>query len=245
MALPRSPERLQKLIANAGLCSRRQAEQLLRSGQVQVNGLPARLGDKADPSCDRINVAGEALAAPPPPLLLLLNKPIGVLCSCRDPQGRPTVLDLLPPELRHHRGLHPVGRLDADSHGALLLSNQGALTLTLTHPRYGHRKTYRVWVQGHPTATSLARWRRGLPLDDQPSQPVAVRILDSSASATCLEVVMGEGRNRQIRRTAAALGHPVRDLQRLAIGPLGLGSLRHGEWRRLDRGEWSQLVQPS
>jgi len=245
MAPAAGPERLQKLIANAGLCSRRRAEDLLRAGQVAVNGRPAQLGDRADPAIDRISVAGQALLAPPQPLVLLLNKPMGVLCSCRDPRGRPTVLDLLPPQLARGQGLHPVGRLDADSRGALLLSNQGALTLRLSHPRYGHRKTYRVWVEGHPAPEVLSRWRRGVSLDGRPPQPVAVRRLCASATASCLELVMGEGRNRQIRRTAALLGHPVRDLQRLAIGDLNLGRLREGEWRRLDRGEWQPLVQPS
>ena len=238
-------ERLHKLIANAGLCSRRRAEELLRDGLVSVNGQPAQLGDKADPSCDAIAVAGKPLAAPPEPLVLLLNKPMGVLCSCSDPHGRPTVLDLLPPELRQNSGLHPVGRLDADSRGALLLSNQGDLTLRLTHPRYGHRKTYRVWVEGQPSAAALGRWRRGIRLDGQATQPVGVRVLKTTGDATWLEVVMGEGRNRQIRRTAALLGHPVRDLQRLAIGTVELGRLGEGEWRRLDRGEWPNLAQPS
>ncbi len=238
-------ERLQKLIANAGLCSRRRAEELLRNGLVAVNGATAQLGDKADPNRDRITVAGRPLAVPPAPLVLLLNKPMGVLCSCSDPHRRPTVLDLLPAELRRNTGLHPVGRLDADSRGALLLSNQGDLTLQLTHPRYGHRKTYRVWVEGQPSGAALERWRRGVQLDGQPTQPVQLRVLRSSAAATGLEVVMGEGRNRQIRRTAALLGHPVLDLQRLAIGGLELGALQEGEWRRLDRREWQALAQPS
>ena len=245
MAPAGGPERLQKVMANAGLCSRRRAEELLRAGLVQVNGQPAQLGDKADPASDRISVAGRPLATAPEPLVLLLNKPMGVLCSCQDPHGRPTVLDLVPMELRQGRGLHPVGRLDADSRGALLLSNQGDLTLRLTHPRYGHRKTYRVWVQGHPSVATLARWRQGLPLDGRPTQPVGVRRVSTRADRTCLEVVMGEGRNRQIRRTAAILGHPVDDLQRLAIGSLSLDGLREGDWRRLDRREWQQLVQPS
>lgn len=239
-----APERLQKLMAAAGLCSRRQAEALLRQGLVQVNGAVAQLGDRADPARDRITVRGQPLAARPEPLLLLLNKPVGVLCSCHDPQGRPTVLDLLPPELRQGSGLHPVGRLDADSRGALLLSNQGELTLRLTHPRYGHRKTYRVWVEGRPEAAVLERWAAGVPLDGQASQPVGLTVIGRRAGATALELEMGEGRNRQIRRTAAVLGHPVLDLQRRAIGPLPLGELPEGRWRRLDRQEWQALTTP-
>jgi pseudouridine synthase len=238
------PERLQKLIAATGLCSRRRAEELLRAGLVQVNGVPAALGDKASPLRDRIVVEGRPLAPTPEPLVLLVNKPRGVLCSCSDPQGRRTVLDLLPPELRQGWGLHPVGRLDFESRGALLLSNQGELTLRLTHPRYSHRKTYRVLVRGVPPAEVLQQWRQGIRLDGRPTQPVGLEVLNRSSGDTWLKVVMGEGRNRQIRRTAASLGYPVLDLQRLAIGPLLLGVLREGQWRYLDRGEWQGLVQP-
>lgn len=228
-----APERLQKLIAASGLCSRRHAELLLRDGLVRVNGQVASLGSQADPWRDHISVDGRPLAMPPPRLTLLLNKPPGVLCTCSDPRGRPTVLDLLPEAWRQGQGLHPVGRLDAESRGALLISNDGDLTLRLTHPRYGHRKTYRVWVEGHPTPDTLQRWRAGVPLDGVASAPVVVRPVRRSHQATLLEVRMGEGRNRQIRRTAAWLGHPVRDLQRLAIGPLRLGALAEGQWRRV------------
>lgn len=226
-------ERLQKLMAAAGFCSRRRGEELLRQGRVRVNGRPAGLGDQADAARDRIEVDGRPLQAAPPSLTLLLNKPVGVLCTCHDPRGRPTVLDLLPPPLRRGQGLHPVGRLDADSRGALLLSNDGDFTLRLTHPRYGHRRTYRVWVRGVPDAAALQQWRSGVPLDGQPSQPVALRLLERDVEAALLELQMGEGRNRQIRRTAALLGHPVLDLQRTAIGPWSLGELPEGRWRRL------------
>ena len=227
-------ERLQKLIAGSGICSRRQAETLLREGQVRVNGCVAQLGEQADPERDQISIAGQPLDPAPAPLTLLLHKPPGVLCTCHDPQGRPTVLDLLPDHWRHQAGLHPVGRLDADSRGALLLSNDGDLTLRLTHPRYGHRKTYRVWVGGHPSAATFQTWRQGVPLDGVASAPVDVRPLQHSRHATLLEVTMHEGRNRQIRRTADLLGHPVRDLLRVAIGSVALGQLAEGHWRRLD-----------
>ncbi|MFM7464435.1 MAG: pseudouridine synthase [Cyanobium sp.] len=227
-------ERLQKLIAGSGLCSRRQAEALLREGQVWVNGSVAQLGEQADPVRDQISVAGQPLAPAPAPLTLLLHKPPGVLCTCHDPQGRPTVLDLLPDHWRQQSGLHPVGRLDAESRGALLLSNDGNLTLRLTHPRYGHRKIYRVWVGGHPSEETLHTWRRGVSLDGVASAPVGVHWLQHSRHATLLEVTMHEGRNRQIRRTAERLGHPVRDLLRVAIGAVALGQLPEGHWRRLD-----------
>jgi pseudouridine synthase len=238
-------ERLQKLIAAAGLGSRRSAETLVRAGRVTVNGRVATLGDQADPQRDRIEVDGRPLGRAAPPLLLLLNKPAGVLCSCHDPQGRGTVLDLLPAELRRGRGLHPVGRLDADSRGALLLTNQGDLTLRLTHPRYGHTKTYRVWVNGVPTPDTLRRWAAGVPLEEGASMPVGVRLLRRRSGSSLLELRMGEGRNRQIRRTAALLGHPVLDLCRVAIGTLTLADLPEGAWRALDRQEWKDLATPS
>lgn len=237
-------ERLQKWLAAAGVCSRRRAEELLRQGRVQVNGQPAALGDRADPSCDRISVDGALIEAPATPLVLLLNKPAGVLCSCSDPAGRTTVLDLLPTALRQGRGLHPVGRLDWASRGALLLSNHGALTLRLTHPRYGHRKTYRVWVRGRPSPGTLDRWRAGVPLDGQPSQPVRLQVLQQHAQRTLLELELREGRNRQIRRTAELLGYPVVELQRVAIGTLELGNLPEGRWRRLEPEEWEPWLAP-
>jgi pseudouridine synthase len=237
-------ERLQKLIAAAGLCSRRQADALLSAGRVLVDGRVAQLGERVDLNSVNVSVDGQPLLAPPEPLLLLLNKPVGVISSCADPRGRTTVLDLLPSQLRRGQGLHPVGRLDADSRGALLLTNQGAITLRLTHPRYGHRKTYRVWVEGQPGSATLERWRRGVALDGQPAQPVAVKLRRGSGQSSCLELVMGEGRNRQIRRTAALLGHPVLDLQRIAIGDLRLNDLPEGQWRRLDHQEWQALSQP-
>lgn len=238
-------ERLQKLIASSGQGSRRQAESLLRLGQVRVNGRVASLGDQADPSVDQITIAGQPLAARPPWLTLLIHKPVGVLCTCFDPQDRPTVLDLLPPRWRQQAGLHPVGRLDADSRGALLLSNDGDLTLRLTHPRFGHRKTYRVWVEGHPSAETLQRWRAGVPLDGMDSAPVEVRWLRRTRQATELELIMAEGRNRQIRRTAERLGHPVRDLLRVAIGPVALGGLGEGQWRRLSPSDVDDRPCPS
>ena len=231
-------ERLQKLIAQAGVCSRRRAEELLRDGRVTVNGQRAQLGDKADPNSDAISLDGQPLGASAEPMVLLLNKPAGVLSSCFDPEGRPIVLDLLPPELARGQGLHPVGRLDFESRGALLLSNDGALTLQLTHPRYAHSKTYRVWVQGQPSQRVLDQWARGVSLDGLPSQPVQVRSLSSEQGRTLLELVMGEGKNRQIRRTAELLGHHVLDLQRIAIGPIHLGELPEGRWRRINDQEW-------
>ena len=233
-------QRLQKLMSAAGHCSRRQAEELLRQGRVDVNGTIAALGDQADPETDLICVDGTPLAKVTEERVLLLNKPPGVISSCHDPQGRETALDLVPAELR--RGLHPVGRLDADSRGALLLSNQGELTLKLTHPRYAHNKTYRVTVTGTPDHSKLERWRQGMELDGSRTLPASVKLLHSKHGHSTLEVILREGRNRQIRRIASLLGHSVLDLQRVAIAGLALGATEEGCWRQLSRREWQGLI---
>ena len=235
-----SRQRLQKLIASAGLCSRRRAEQWLIDGRVTVDDRDAVLGDQADPSQQMIRVDGKPLFFNDRARVLLLNKPQGVISSCRDPQGRATVLDLMPSDLR--RGLHPVGRLDADSRGALLLTDQGELTLRLTHPRYDHVKTYRVWVDGNPDESTLQRWRRGVLLDGQPTRPIRVRRCRVRDCRCLLELELQEGRNRQIRRVAERLGHPVLDLQRIAIAGLPLGDLKEGCWRWLSEGEWKPML---
>ena len=234
-------QRLQKLIAAAGLCSRRRAEEWLQAGRVTVDGQVARVGDQADPHQQTIRVDGRALPVRGSARVLLLNKPVGVICSCDDPQGRRTVLDLLPPE--HRAGLHPVGRLDADSRGALLLTDLGELTLKLTHPRYSHTKTYRVWVEGVPPDVALDRWRSGLPLDGRRTRPARVRLLRTGGTRSLLEIELKEGRNRQIRRIAEALGHPVLDLQRTAIAGLTLGDLSEGCWMWLSEREWKPMLE--
>jgi len=233
-------QRLQKLIAAAGLCSRRTAEAWIEAGRVNVDGQVSTLGDQADPDSQVIQVDGRPLCPRREPTVLLINKPPGVISTCRDPSGRSTVLDLLPRQLR--QGLHPVGRLDADSRGALLLTDQGELTLRLTHPRFDHAKTYRVWVEGTPLDTSLQRWRQGVSLDGKRTRSAEVRVLQRRSDRTLLEVVLREGRNRQIRRVADLLGHPVLDLQRVAIAGLRLGPLPEGRWRHLSRGEWQPLL---
>lgn len=233
-------QRLQKLMAAAGLCSRRTAEAWIEAGRVNVDGQVSTLGDQADPDSQVIQVDGRPLCPRREPTVLLINKPAGVISTCRDPRGRSTVLDLLPRQLR--QGLHPVGRLDADSRGALLLTDQGELTLRLTHPRFDHAKTYRVWVEGTPLDTSLQRWRRGVSLDGTRTRSAEVHVVQRRSDRTLLEVVLLEGRNRQIRRVADLLGHPVLDLQRVAIAGLRLGPLPEGRWRHLSRGEWQPLL---
>ena len=210
-------------------------------GRVLINGQAAQPGDQADPAVDRIEVDGRLLPAPSQGLTLLLHKPRGVHATCHDPRGRRTVLDLLPQELARGTSLHPVGRLDADSRGALLLSNIGELTLALTHPRYQHPTRYLVWVAGNPSPAALHNWRQGVELDGQPSRPVQVDVLQRSQQRSLLELELREGRNRQIRRTAELLGHPVLDLLRVAIGPIQLGQLEAGDWRWLQPQEEQAL----
>jgi 23S rRNA pseudouridine2605 synthase len=234
-------ERLQKILSQWGIASRRQAEQMILDGRVRLNGEIAPLGAKADPACDRLEVDGLVVKSQhrPDHLYLLLNKPLGYLSTCYDPQGRRTVLHLLPSHWQQGQGIHPVGRLDCDSTGALLLTNDGELTHTLSHPRHHIDKTYHVWVAGRPDAATLDQWRQGICLDHRQTLPAQVRILKHGPDGTTLlAVILQEGRNRQIRRVAEQLGHPVQSLHRVAIGPIclsprGQPSLPSGAYRLL------------
>ena len=219
-----SDERLQKILAQWGIASRRLAEQMIVAGRVRVNGNIVHLGQKANPDRDFIEVDGVPVkpTARPAEVYLLLNKPAGVVSTCSDPRSRPKVLDLLPPQLRSGQGIHPVGRLDAESTGALLLTNDGKLTFCLTHPRHSIAKTYQVWVFGDPPPSILQEWRQGIILSGRKTLPAKVRIIDRTRDQTLLEVILSEGRNRQIRRTAEQLGYPVMRLHRTAIGPIQL-----------------------
>ncbi|MEL6352790.1 MAG: pseudouridine synthase [Cyanobacteria bacterium J06627_28] len=235
-------ERLQKLLSQRGIASRRQAEKLILGGRVTVNGKVAELGQQADASVDCICVDGVEIGDAPQTQTFLLHKPRGAVSTCKDPQGRKTVLDLLVPSLQKGVGLHPVGRLDADSTGALLLTNDGQLTYQLTHPRHQLPKHYRVTVKGVPSAATLAQWRTGVMLENRQTLPAEVTLLKSlPKSQSLLSVVLREGRNRQIRRVAALLGHPVTALHRTKIGSLQLGSLPRGRYRLLTESEIAQL----
>ena len=216
--------RLQKILSQWGIASRRRAEQLILAGRVRVNGAVATLGQTAEPTTDRIEVDGKLITVQgkPEPVYLLLNKPVGVVSTCYDPQGRPTVLELLPPQLRECEGIHPVGRLDIESSGALLLTNDGELTFQLTHPRHSISKTYLVWVRGQTSNSVLGAWRNGIDLDGKYTLPAQVTTLKYQDDHTLLEVVLTEGRNRQIRRVATQLGHPVADLHRIRIGEISI-----------------------
>jgi 23S rRNA pseudouridine2605 synthase len=231
-------ERVQKILARAGFGSRRNCEELIRQGRVAVNGHPVQLGGKADPGRDRITLDGRPVQTHRSATYIALHKPRGVLSAERDDSGRlRTVRDLVP--LPGH--LYPVGRLDMNSEGLILLTDDGELANLLTHPRYEHPKEYHADVEGHPAEETLRRWRRGIYLDDRRTAPADVSILSRQKDHTRLRVVLREGRKRQIRRVAAKLGHPVRRLIRVRIGPVHLGDLKPGQWRPLSAREIEQL----
>ena len=242
--------KLQKILSQWGIASRRQAEEMIRHSRVKVNGELAHIGQKVDLQVDIITVDGKPVLPnkPPEKVYLLLHKPQGVVTTCDDPQGRPTVLDLLPRELRKGKGIHPVGRLDADSTGALILTNDGELTFRLTHPRHSIPKTYRVLVKGHPSPTVLEEWRRGVVLDGKKTRPAKVRLVKKKLSSSELEIILQEGRKRQIRLVAKQMGYPVIKLHRTAIGQIKLNtstqeSLSPGQYRHLKDFEVSFLHQ--
>lgn len=227
-----APERLNRFLARRGVASRRGADQLIAAGRVTVNGEPGRLGTRVSPSSDRvrvddIDVRQASLQS------LVLNKPPGVVTTRRDPGGRPTVMDLVPGV----PGLVPVGRLDADSRGLLLLTTDGELAHRVSHPRHGIRKRYRVRLAAGAPAARLRRLLSGVELDDGSARAVAVR----RAGPATIELTMAEGRRREVRRMCAALGMEVRDLVRIAIGPLELGDLAEGASRPITSEEDRRL----
>ena len=196
---------------------------------MTVDGAPAHLGQKVDPETARVEVDRVPLPIAPDLVYYLLNKPAGVVSTASDPRGRRTVVDLVPDRPR----VYPVGRLDADSEGLLVLTNDGALANAVTHPSHGVPKTYAALVEGTPGRAALRNLTGGLELDDGPARALAARVLDRGGAGTLVEIVMGEGRKREVRRMFDAIGHPVRRLARTAIGPLNDRSLAPGTWRHL------------
>jgi 23S rRNA pseudouridine2605 synthase len=223
------PERVQKLLARAGLGSRRTCEDIVRAGRVKIDGVVATLGDRADPDNQQILVDDVPLAVRPDLVYYVLNKPTGVVTTASDPQGRPTVVALVPNEPR----VFPVGRLDADTEGLLMMTNDGDLAQLLAHPRHGVDKTYVAEVSGQPSEAALRQLRTGIELDDGPTAPAKVRITARTAGKAALELTIHEGRKRQVRRMCAAIGHPVQRLVRTKIGPLADAQLAPGTWREL------------
>ena len=222
-------ERLQKVLAGAGLGSRRACEELIAGGRVTVNGEVAELGRRVDPERDRVEVDGVPVPVRPGFVYYLVNKPARVVTTAKDPQGRPTVLDLVPTEPR----VFPVGRLDYETEGLLVVSNDGDLAHGLTHPSRAVPKTYLAEVAGVPGRPALRALRHGVELEDGPTAPARVRLVQARADSAALEIVLHEGRNRQVRRMCEAVGHPVRRLVRTRIGPLADRGLPPGHWRSL------------
>ena len=231
-------ERLQKLMAQAGFGSRRQCEEMIAQKRVTLNGQLAKLGDKADPAQDDVRVDGKRLPAPEPKLYIMLHKPWGILSDEDDTgEGRTTARHLI--QVEGH--LYPVGRLDKNSVGLMLFTNDGELAHKLTHPSFEHEKIYRVKVSGQPSQETLRQWAKGVVLDDGPTAPARVRLEKQEPDHAWLRITMREGRKRQIRRVANHLGHTVLHLHREQLGPLKLGDLELGKWRHLTRYEISQL----
>ena len=232
-------QRLQKILAAAGITSRRRAEELIRAGHVSVDGVRARLGESADPDAQRIELDGRPVRLGPRDYWMA-HKPRGVLTAASDARGRPTVVGLLPKSAAR---LFPVGRLDRDTEGLVLLTNDGELAQTLLHPSHGNEREYRVRVHGRVAAPALRRLRDGVELSDGRTAAAQVAGVERGSDTTQFRLTLREGRKRQIRRACAALGHPVLSLQRVRIGPLRLGRLPRGAARRLTAAERRALLR--
>jgi 23S rRNA pseudouridine2605 synthase len=223
------PVRVQKAIAHSGLMSRRVAEEAILAGRVEVDGRRAALGDRVDVVRQQVTLDGVPIPLNPELETHLLYKPLGVVSTSSDPQGRQTVVDLVPTSKR----VYPVGRLDSDSEGLILLTNDGDLANLVTHPRYGITKTYVVVVESEVPPAAIRRLTEGIELDDGLARARSARAIARQGDATMVELVMGEGRNREVRRMFDAIGHPVKSLVRTAVGPLTDRSLRPGQSRLL------------
>lgn len=238
------PVRLQKFLARAGVASRRASEELIASGRVSVNGEVVReMGTKIDPACAVVELDGARVTPPEERVVLMLNKPAGYLSAMSDAHGGRCVSELVPTD--RFAGLFPVGRLDKDTTGLLLFTNDGELGNALIHPRHHVPKTYRALVSGQVGERALETLRSGVVLEDGLTQPAEVELLERQPKHTLLEITIYEGRNRQIRRMGEAVGHPVRKLERIALGPLSLSDLEAGTWRLLSEEEHRALLAAS
>lgn len=235
-------QRLNKILAQAGVASRRAAEEMITTGRVAVDGeIRTHPGDTADPVIQKITIDGRPLPPPEYKQYWLIHKPAGVVSTVDDPQGRPTVLDLLPSEATGR--LYPVGRLDYDSEGLLLMTNDGELSQRLTHPSHQVAKRYLVWVEGRPGPAVLERLRTGVDILGGRTAPAKVGIKSSGKNGSKLSFLLTEGKKREIRRMCAEVGHRVQRLVRVGLGPLRLGDLPQGAARRLRPREISELKQ--
>jgi len=231
-------ERIQKILAEMGVASRRKAEEMIEEGRVVVNGKVARLGEKADPLVDHIKVDGKLLTKPEPKVYFIFNKPRGVVTSLYDPEGRPTVKDFLK-GIRQR--VYPVGRLDYDSEGLLILTNDGELAYSILHPSKEIPKTYLVKVKGKIDEDSIEKLRKGVKIEGGMTAPAKVIKISETEENSWIEITIHEGRKRQIRRMLLKVGHPVLKLKRIKIANLKLGSLKPGEIRRITPEELKKL----
>jgi len=235
-------ERLNKFIARAGITSRRHADSLIQAGKVIVNGLVVtQMGQKIDPETDMVLINGKPVKVQSEYLYIILYKPSGYLTTVRDPFNRPTVMSLLPKSYRELR-LYPVGRLDVDTTGLLFFTNDGDLALALTHPRHLVEKVYLAQVEGIPTTAALKSLAHGIRLDDGLTAPAKIGLESVENGNAIIKIVIREGRNRQVKRMMLAIGHPVINLQRLAMGPLNLEGLKPGEYRQANAFELQALL---
>lgn len=230
-------ERLQKILARAGIGSRRASEEFIAAGRVTVNGEVAVLGRRVDPEVDAIALDGIPVGTKADLAYYLINKPVHIMCTASDPQGRPTVIELVPRTPR----VFPVGRLDWETEGLLVLTNDGDLSHRLTHPSFGVEKEYLVEVEGVPSRAALRLFREGIDLKDGRTAPASANLVTTQGENAAIEVIIHEGRNRQVRRMCEALGHPVRRLVRTRIGPISDRTLGPGLWRHLEPGEVRSL----
>ena len=233
------PERLQKVLARAGVGSRRAVEEMISAGRLAINGRQAELGDRVDPDKDQVLLDGSPVPLAADLVHFLLNKPVGVVSTASDPEGRPTVVELVETEER----VWPVGRLDVESEGAILVTNDGDLAQRLSHPSFGVAKTYLAEVKGDVGGRALRLLRQGVDLDDGKTAPTETHVVEKGGGRTLLELTIREGRNRQVRRMCEAVGHPVQRLVRTAVGPLSLGRLKPGRSRRLSPLEVRSLYE--
>jgi len=235
----RRSERLNKIIAMAGITSRRRADELISLGSVTVNGqVERRVGSKAIWGVDSISVDGQAIPDPPKKIYLMLNKPFGYVSTLKDPKGRPIFRDLIK-DVKER--VYPVGRLDFDSFGLLILTNDGELAFRLMHPRFHIPRTYKVTIEGYISNTSVERLRKGIVLDDGPTNPARVRIINRQQGRSVVRVTIFEGRSREIRRMFEAVGHKAIKLIRIGYGGLHLGELKVGKYRHLKNSEVKSL----
>lgn len=232
-------ERLQKYLASCGVDSRRACEKLIAQGRVQVNGQVVTIqGIKIDPTVDQVTVDGKKVTIEEKTIYVLLNKPVGYVSTVKDPQNRPTVIDLLQDVQER---VFPVGRLDYETEGLLLLTNDGELSYRMTHPKFKVVKTYIVTIQGCVSPEKLDQLRNGVTLEDGKTKPAKIKVIRQGKYRTTIEIKISEGRNRQIRRMCKVIGHPVLELRRTAVDKLTLEGVATGEYRYLNQDEILQL----